>query len=159
MSVDATRVLSGFAFCVLAVVATAGCSKQTLTQGEKREQRVRERLELSFSEEQVDCMMKQFDSQLIHALDRETGMPEGQMMTDFTDVARACVLSEGTVTTTTTTAITASTTTGPSDEPGAETSTTETSSPESRPATTGPTSSTPASDDSTEDAPTTTSQG
>lgn len=81
-------------------LGAAGCADKELTPQEQRSERVEKRLKLSFSDEQVACMMARFDDDVLIALDRETGLPEGQAMVDYTTVARECVVGEGTVSTT-----------------------------------------------------------
>ncbi len=93
--------LTATAVAVLAVPdLLTGCSEKEKTPAEQRRERVERRLLLSFTDEQVDCMLDRIDSQLMAALDRESGLPEGQTLIDYTEAARECVVAEGTATTT-----------------------------------------------------------
>lgn len=88
------------AVCLSLPLSAIGCSKEK-SPDEQRRDRVEERLKRSFSDEQVACMMKQFDGAMLLALDRETGLPEGDQLSDYSEVARACVVLGGDATTTT----------------------------------------------------------
>lgn len=88
------------AVCLSLPMGAIGCSKQK-SPDELRRDRVEERLKRSFSDEQVACMMKQFDGAMLQALDRETGLPDGKQLSDYSEVARACVVLGGDTTTTT----------------------------------------------------------
>jgi hypothetical protein len=77
---------------VLALVG-AGCSEDEPTPEEARLQRVRERLERSFTEDQVTCMLDQLDDAVLASLDRGEGtQPSGPELEAFSQVATECVV-------------------------------------------------------------------
>ena len=85
---------------VLLVVALAvgagACGEDDPTPEEARRQRVEERLKLSYTDEQVDCMLEQLSEGVLTSLDGKGNMPQGGAeLEEFSTVARACVIGSG----------------------------------------------------------------
>jgi hypothetical protein len=85
------------AILVVAVaVGASACSEEKLTPEEARRERVEERLKLSYTDEQVECMLDQFSDDLLIALDGEGKMPQtGSELDQFTTVTRGCIIESG----------------------------------------------------------------
>jgi hypothetical protein len=94
-----TRSLATVLLVAALSLGAAACSDEQQTPEEQRRDRVEKRLKLSFSDEQVACMLDRFDDEVLAALDRDTGLPEGQAMIDYTTIARECVVGESTAST------------------------------------------------------------
>lgn len=103
------RTLIALVLAVTVSAAVSACGDDELTPEEQRRERVEERLELSFTDEQADCMMERFDEELFVALDREGQLPQGDALDEFSAIARECVVGESTTSTTSASTTSAST--------------------------------------------------
>lgn len=91
-----TRPLSAVVLVVALVLGAGACSDDEPTPEEARLQRVEERLKLSFTDEQVECMIGQFSDDLLVALDGERKMPQaGGELDEFTSITQGCIIESG----------------------------------------------------------------
>lgn len=75
----------------LALVALGACSGKSQTPAERREARVRARIERSFSRSQTTCIMKVLDPPTIAALDRLTTLPkDSEALRIYSNALVAC---------------------------------------------------------------------
>ena len=75
----------------LAVATTAACSSEPKAPAEQREDRVRARIEETFSRSQATCIMDVLDEPTIRALDRSGALTaDGEAMRIYTNAVVAC---------------------------------------------------------------------
>ena len=75
----------------LAVATTAACSSEPKAPAEQREDRVRARIEETFSRSQATCIMDVLDAPTIRALDRSGALPaDGEAMRIYSNAVIAC---------------------------------------------------------------------
>ena len=100
LSVVSSSSRAAYASLACLVLVLVGCAKDEPTPEEARYNRVRERLERSFTDEQAGCMLDEFDENLLVALDAEGQVPAGPALEAFSAIAQTCVMN-GEMTTTT----------------------------------------------------------
>lgn len=85
---------------VVAASSSAACSKDEPTPAEARRNRLETRLEASFSDAQVRCILAKLDDPTIQALDRTANLPPGAALNRYSDAVQACVADPATTTST-----------------------------------------------------------
>ncbi len=95
MSLRLRTALAATVACCLSF-GVASCGDDEPTPEEAQYQRVEELFHDAFGEEQAECMLRQFDDEMIASLDGPGALPEGDALDEFTAIARACVTGDGT---------------------------------------------------------------
>lgn len=95
------------ALAALAALALGACTSDPPTAAEQRDQRVRDRLEVTFAKAQVDCIMDRLDDDTKDALDTTDDLPaDSTALTGYSTALAACVTGDEPTTTSTTAATT-----------------------------------------------------
>ena len=85
------RSVPAAALAVLVVLGASGCTSDPKTPAEQREDRVRARIEASFSRSQATCIMKVLDAPTIAALDRDGSLPaDSEALRIYSNAVVAC---------------------------------------------------------------------
>lgn len=83
--------LTALAVAVALGVALASCASEPKSPAEQRTERVRARIEATFSRSQATCIMKVLDAPTLAALDRTAAIDDGsEAMRIYTNAVVAC---------------------------------------------------------------------
>ena len=75
----------------VSVLAVAGCASEPTDPAQQREDRVKARIEDSFSRSQADCIMQVLDAPTIKALDRTAALDaDSEAMRIYSNAVVAC---------------------------------------------------------------------
>lgn len=90
---SARRALVVLALASVSMTAVS-CTSDPPSPAEQRVERMRDRLEVSFSDRQVDCILEALDADTLEALDQEEALAsDSPALRTFSDALAFCVAS------------------------------------------------------------------